>query len=157
MKTKIIFFLLLIPCIGLCQQNQPTYYLDSVKIDIEKVAISPQSMTKLDFGHNSPGGEVYITVKKDIKFLTLSDIAKSYLKIEDSDNVLFIIEDKVINDKKAIRIDSAMIKKVIKLNLSDVDYIKREFNKMIIVKIFSNVSGPPTNKDTTWVRGKATE
>ncbi len=157
MKIKTIIFLSLIPCIGLCQQKEPrppaSVYVDSIKIDTKKVSVSSTSIANVNITNKTSGGEVYFTLVKNTKFLTLSEIVKTYLKIDDSDRMLFIVDDKLVDDKKDVRIDSAIIKKVLKMDLVNVNYLKKGFNQMIIVKVVFNTSKRPDDNDTIWFRG----
>ncbi len=154
MKHYILILFSLLSIGGFSQSTQEVpFYMDSVKINPRKVFIAPTSLQYQNITHKTPTGEVHFTLKKNVRFLTLNEVLKAYLSMEDNDNVLYYIDDEIIYDKKDIRLDSVIIKKVEKFDMSKVDYINKKLQGMTIVKI-RLTTYHYHDDDTIWVRGE---
>ena len=144
-RNQIILILIFVPNIIFSQMegknntySNPICYLDSVRIDGDKVFINPDNIEKSDIPKNTQNMEVYFTSKKEVQltFLNLDDILKKYTSIDDDNNsVLYIIKNRIILDKSDILIDSSFINNVVTINLSDINYISDKFDELSIVKI----------------------
>jgi hypothetical protein len=138
MKTYTFLFLLLIAFSGLAQQKQdPDIYLNSVKIDLNKVYVNGNSIDSIRVEKKTVNGAVYI-LTNDRKFtsITLADIVKKYTDIKQIDNsILFRIKGKVIEDTTGVKIDDSYFVYVEVKDLSGVKYLKNSFREMKIVSI----------------------
>jgi hypothetical protein len=118
------------------QNNNPTYYLDSIRIDIKKDFLNPQNIKAINIKKETPGGEVYITSKEKIEFQSLSDVLKKNANINEiSDNVVIKINNKQYDDISDIKIDKTFYIYVQTDSLAKTDYINEKFRDLIIVNI----------------------
>ncbi|MGE0077471.1 MAG: hypothetical protein AB7S48_06400 [Bacteroidales bacterium] len=118
------------------QYNNPTYYLDSVRIDIKKHFFNHQNVEKVNTKKETPSGEVYITSKEKVEFLSLSDVLKKYANINKmSDNVVIKINNKRFDNISDIKIDRSFYIYVQTDSLAKTDYLNEKFKDLIIVNI----------------------
>jgi hypothetical protein len=114
----------------------PIIFLDSVRVDLTKTYLNVQNIKDIHvvIVSDSINGNIYITSNDpNHSFLTLADMIKqSNLK---GSIVLFIIDDKIINDTTKIRIDSSVIKKVTVTKSSDVKYWDKNIPPINILNI----------------------
>lgn len=138
MKPITFLILLLVAFSGLAQQKKdPEIYLNSVKIDIDKIYLNDYSIDSIRVEKKTANGAVYI-LTKDRKFtsITLTDIVKKYTDIKQIDNsMLFRIKGKVIEDTTDVKIDDSYFVYVEVKDLSGVKYLKDSFREMKIVSI----------------------
>jgi hypothetical protein len=140
MKTSLISILFILPFVIFGQtkldtvkiklkysfQTQPTYFLDSVKVDLSKTYIDLTNVesikvTKATFvdSNDLNVGKVFITSKnKKHSWLTLTNF-KEMKSIPDSNSLkLLIIDGYVISDPSNVKIEASFIKKWDILNLA---------------------------------------
>lgn len=138
MKPIAFLILLLLAVPGLAQQKQyPDFYLNSVKIDYQKVYINENRMDSIWVDKKTTNGAIHIFTK-DRKFssITLSDIVEKYTGIKQTDNsILFRIKGKVIEDTTGVKIDDSYFIYVEVNDLSGVKYLNDSFRTMKIVSI----------------------
>ena len=138
MKRITFLILLLIGFSSLAQQKQdPDIYLNSVKIDLNKVYLNENSIDSLRVEKKTVNGAVYI-LTKDRKFtsITLTDVVKKYTDIKKIDHsILFRIKGKVIEDTTGVKIDDSYFVYVKVKDLSGVKYLKDSFREMKIASI----------------------
>ena len=123
---------------GSTQQKQgPDFYLNSVKIDLNKVYLNENSIDSIRVEKKTANGAVYI-LTKDRKFtsITLANIVKKYTDIKQIDpSILFRIKGKVIEDTTGVKIDDSYFVYVEVNDLSGVKYLNENFREMKIVSI----------------------
>lgn len=118
------------------QKNNPTYYLDSVKVDINKHFINPQNIETMFVKKETTNGEVYINSKNKLELLHLYDVLKKHIDIDGLNNNLVLkINNKFINDTVDIKIDRTFFIYVQNERLIDVNYIDEKFKNLIIVNV----------------------
>ena len=138
MKFFTFLFLLLIGFAGFSQQKQaPDFYLNSVKIDFNKVYLNENSIDSIRVEKKTVNGAIHIFTK-DRKFtsITLTGIVKKYTDIKRIDHsILFRIKGKVIEDTTGVKIDDSYFVYVEVNDLSGVRYLNNKFRDMKIVSI----------------------
>ncbi len=138
MKFFTFILLLWLGFAGFAQQKQaPDFYLNSVKIDINKVYLNEKSIDSIRVEKKTENGAVYI-LTKDRKFtsITLTDIVKKYTNIKRIDpSILFRIKGEVIEDTTGVKIDDSYFVYVEVKDLSGVKYLKDSFREMKLVSI----------------------
>jgi hypothetical protein len=138
MKNFTLLFLLLIVYTGFSQQKQsPDTYLNSVKIDLNKVFFNQKSIDSIKVEKKTPQGTIYILTKnRKFTTLTLRDIVNKYTDIKHIDNsILFRIEGKLIEDTTEIKIDDSFFIYVDVVSLSGVKYLDDKFRDLKIINI----------------------
>lgn len=116
-------------------KQEEVAYLDSVKIDLYSTFIHPANI--VDIQIDSKNRALYIYSTKSINFLTLDSIGAKYVGIEEnqSANIVYIVDDKLIKDKSKIKIDSTLFLIVKTYKLDDVTGISKSVKKLTIVDI----------------------
>lgn len=138
MKNFNFLFLLLLSISCFSQQKQSTdFYLNSVKIDLQKVYINDPRLSSVNVEKKSANGSVSIFTKDSLfTYLTLTDILRKYTHLKtDENSILFQIKDKVVQDTVGVKIDDSYFIYVDVINLSDVKYLKDKFKQIKIVRI----------------------
>jgi len=138
MKNLIFLFFLLLSISCFSQQKQnPDFYLNSVKIDLQKVYINEPRLSSVNVEKKSANESVSIFTKDSLfTYLTLTDILRKYTQLRtDESSILFQIKDKVVQDTVGVKIDASFFIYVDVINLSDIKYLKDEFKHMKIVRI----------------------
>jgi len=138
MKNLNFLFLLLLSISCFAQQKQnPDFYLNSVKVDLNKVYINEPRLSSVNVDKRSANGSVSIFTKDSLfTYLTLTDILRKYTRLKtDESSILFQIQDKVVQDTVGVKIDASYFIYVDVINLSDVKYVKDKFKQMKIVRI----------------------
>ena len=138
MKPITFLILLMVAFSGLAQLKQdPDIYLNSVKIDLDKLYLNENSIDSIRVEKKTVNGAVYI-LTKDRKFTSsaLTDIVKKYTDVKRIDNsILFRIKGNVIEDTTGVKIDDSYFVYVEVKDLSGVKYLKDSFREMKIVSI----------------------
>jgi hypothetical protein len=137
MKTLILMILTLVTADIFAQRKlPPTYYLNSEQIDIENVLIKPSNIDEMKVETKTEGGEVYITAKPDLKFLTLDDILiRNGGSIDSAAQVVYIVDDRVIEDKSKVKVDGSYFIDFKILRLEKVNYVNEKYKDLIFVEI----------------------
>lgn len=138
MKNFTFLFLLLLGFTGFTQQKQnPEVYLNSVKIDFNKVYINEYRIDSVKVDKKPINGAIYILTKgKQFSYLTLTDILAKYTDIKsDESSILFQIKGKFLEDISGIEIDDTYFIYVDVKDLSGAMYLKDKFRDMKIVSI----------------------
>jgi hypothetical protein len=138
MKNLTLFVLVLLVYSGFSQQKQaPDFYLNSVKIDYNKVYLNENNIDSIRVEKKTTNGAVYILTKSQkFTFITLTEIVKKYTDIKQFDHsILFRIKGKVIKDTTGVKIDDSYFVYVEVTDLSGVQYLKDSFREMKIVNI----------------------
>lgn len=137
-KIILISLFLIFNCISSFaqQKNNPTYYLDSVKVDINKHFINPQNIEAIFVRKETANGEVYITSKNKLELLHLYDVLKKHIDISGlNNNFVLKINNKFVTDTVDIKIDRTFFIYVQIDKMEDVNYIDEKFKTLIIVNI----------------------
>lgn len=152
MKNTFLTLLLVLPVMALAQHGkQPVFFLDSTRIDMERVFLNPNSINSLDVvkdDPNIPEGAVYITLRAGMKLLTLEQVLQEHAVAGTDKQLLYMVNDRVIRDKTGILIDGSYITNVEVVNLSDVYYLK-DIPGISLVKITTGAA----RKDNIMIRG----
>ncbi|MBV5314959.1 MAG: hypothetical protein JZU47_16775 [Prolixibacteraceae bacterium] len=138
MKNLTLLVLLLLVYTGFSQQKQaPDAYLNSVKIDLNKVFLNPKSIDSIKIEKKTPQGTIYILTKnRKFATLTLRNIVNKHTDIKYIDNsILFRIEGKLIEDTTEIKIDDSYFIYVDVASLSGVKYLDDKFRDLKIINI----------------------
>lgn len=137
-KIIIVSFFLAFNCFSLFAQHKssPTYYLDSVKVDINKHFFNPQNIETMFIRKETANGEVYINSKNKLELLGLYDVLKKHIDINGlNKNVVLKINGKIINDTVDVKIDRTFFIYVQADKIEDVNYIDEKFKNLVIVNI----------------------
>lgn len=142
-STILLFWLIMIPVAYSNGQakSEDVAYLDSVSIDLYSTYIHPANIT--DIQVDSKNRALHIYSAKPINFLTLDWICEKYAGIKDpSDNIVYMVDDKLIKDKSKIKIDSAFFLTINIYKLEEVMNINRGGKKITVVAIILSVEKP---------------
>jgi len=123
---------------GQTNNNQltPTYYLNTEQIDMGNVYINPSNIDSVRVNKKTKGGEIYITTKQSLTFLTLDMILKTHGdNINSASQVVYIIDDKMVTDKSKVKIDDSFFIKLEIKRLDKVSYINEEYKNLILADI----------------------
>jgi len=137
MKNAILILFCLFFFIGYSQErNSPYFYLNGKEMDFENVFINPMNIDSLFVEKKTKAGEIYVVTKKQIEFINLDSFLQNYPELDIEQNkILFIIENKKINNESKVLIDKTYFLGVKIDHLDDVDYLDESFKKLIIVNI----------------------
>jgi hypothetical protein len=120
------------------QKNvEPFYYLNSKRIDLDKVYLNPLRLDSISVQRQTQSGKVLMFTKNsEFSFYRLTDILKKYTNISGlNDSILFKINGKLIEDTTSIIIDDTYFVYVTTDKLNSVKYISRQFRNLTIVNI----------------------
>jgi hypothetical protein len=146
MKILLVSFLLCLYGYGKAQPAQRSsgdpvvYYIDSQRVNSHLFYIDPASISNINLangfdknGHKE--GRMYITLKTPRpKFLTLKDISDKQAG-NDLADILYIIDDSVIQDTTGVRIDPSYILHIKFDSTADKKYLSSHSRQMQIVLI----------------------
>jgi len=137
MKKLLLFIFCFISYTSYSQErNNPTFYLNNEKIDVENIFISPMSIDSLFVGKKTKAGEIYLITNKQIKYFNLDSVLYKHTNLTSEQNeILFIIDGKVIKDKSKVLIDKTFFLNVKTEFLDEVNYLEENFKDLIIVDI----------------------
>lgn len=138
MKNLTLLVLVLLVYSGFSQQKQaPDFYLNSVKIDYNKIYLNENNIDSIRVEKKTTNGAVYLLTKSQkFTFITLTEIVKKYTDIKQIDHsILFRIKGKVIKDTTGVKIDDSYFVYVEVTDLSGVQYLKDSLREMKIVNI----------------------
>ena len=118
------------------RSEPPLYYLNAQEIDFENVHVKPTSIDEMILDKKTERGAVYMTTKKNVKFLTLDDILRTKTGVIDSvSQVVYIVDDKLVIDKSKVKVDASYFIDVEVKRLEKLNYISEEHRGLIIVEI----------------------
>jgi hypothetical protein len=138
-------------------------YIDSVRINFGLDYLDPQNITKIDVvkdkepvGNNN--GRIYITWKTPHPvFLSLADIAGMQsikgVPVTKGANILYIVDDSVINDPGTIRIDPTYVTQVRVIDIADIPYLRKDAPFTAILQIRTKRLFPPPPPGQIIIRG----
>ncbi len=118
------------------KQNTPQWYLNKNRIDYEKHFINPNSIELIRVNKEAAYGEIHITTKPNVTFSTLHSVItnRTDLKLP-TDNILVRINGTSIQDTSGIRIDDTFFVYIETESLTNVTYLNKKFNDLLIVDI----------------------
>jgi hypothetical protein len=119
------------------KNDEPFYYLNSKRIDLDRVYLNPLRLDSISVQRQTQSGKVLMFTKNsEFSFYRLPDILKKYTNISGlNDSVLFKINGKLIEDTTSIIIDDTYFVYVTTDKLNSVKYISRQFRNLTIVNI----------------------
>ncbi len=135
MKTIITTIAILISFNLMCQQ-EPDYYLNSKKVDLNKFYISSENIDSVFVRKDNPNGAIYIYVKNE-NFLTVEELLEKYdsgIKIDGS--FLLMINNEPVDDLSGIRIDSSYFIYIELNKLLQVAYLDKKYRELKILNIY---------------------
>ena len=152
------------PVASLAQEKAtPIFYIDSVRIDFGLDYVDPQNIANITVvkdkkpvgNHN---GRIYITWKTPHPvFWTLADIAGMQsikgVPIAKGANILYIVDDSVINDPGTIRVDPTYITQVRAIDIADIPYLRKDAPFTAILQIRTKRLFPPPPPGQIILRG----
>ena len=137
MKAIVTLFLsFAIACVHAQDGAKPTYFLNSKVIEIENVYINPANIETVQVEKETTGGEIHITTKSDISFLTLESLMNDHSSIVGTnEQMVFMINDQVIKDKSEIKIDRSFYVDLKVKRFDEVTYIPENYRNLVLVEI----------------------
>lgn len=131
----IVFCLLTGDLLGQHKLN-PVCFLNSDTIDIENVYIHPSSITAVNVDKKTERGEIHITTKGSLTFLSLDMILQKYSDLKESTgSIAYSINNKVVVDKAQVKVDDSFFIQVNVKRFDEVMYIQEEHRNLILVDI----------------------
>jgi len=139
------------------------FFIDSVRINFGLDYLDPQNIIKIDVekdkepvGNNN--GRIYITWKTPHPvFWSLADIAGMQsikgIPIAKGANILYIVDDSVINDPGTIRVDPTYITQVRAIDIADIPYLRKDVPFTAILQIRTKRLFPPPPPGQIILRG----
>ena len=139
MQKKIVFLVLfaLIAAGGYGQkQLPPTYYLDSVRVNVSNCFVNSKSIASVNVAKNTPNGSVYISLKPNTKFITLNDILKANSKIDRSKTpLLIVVDNRYVAEPDSVMIDSSYYVCVTLRSLTDCSYLEAKYRDLMVLEV----------------------
>jgi hypothetical protein len=134
---KLIMILTMFSAFESLGQSQvgPTYYLNGDSIDINTCFINPLSIDDINIDKKTKNGVVHLRSKKEMEFFTLDDILSTYTSVKGDAPVVFIIDGKLVMEKKPVRIDRSYFIYVLTKPFKEITYIDQPFKGIILVEI----------------------
>lgn len=139
------------------------FYIDSVRINFGLDYLDPQNITNINVvkDKNLPGsnsGRIYITWRTPHPvFWSLADIAGMQsikgTPIKKGANILYIVDDSVINDPGVIRMDPSYITQVRAIDIADIPYLRKNAPFTAILQIRTKRLFPPPAPGQIILRG----
>ena len=139
--------------------NKPVYFLDSVQI-ATIATFDPNKIESIDVVRDkdpaAPNGKIFIKSKnpRNFKFLSAQDIAKAN-NIPSETISIFMLDNEIIRDTGAFRIDSSYILKVEIIKGSEIVYLPQNGPSLAILNILTATEGNSDKQNIIRTRNKA--
>jgi hypothetical protein len=118
------------------ERNNPHIYLNNKEINLDNVFLNPKSIDSMYIEKKTSVGEIYIVAKEQTEFIDLDSVLLIYTKLnKEQNNILYIINDKIVKNESDILIDKSYFLKVITQGLSEVEYLNESYKDLVIVDI----------------------
>ena len=139
--------------------NPPIYFIDSIRVHSLGI-LDPNKIESINVIKNDPAaptGKIYIKTKDpgSLHFLTAGEVIRKYNFPADGITIFFL-DNEIIKDTSAFRIDSSYILNVEIIKASEIQYLPRNIPGLRILKIITATKENMEKQNIIRIRGNYT-